>query len=96
MDKIIHEFKIIETDDGFRIEIKGDKERIREMGLFRMMKGFGRMKGGPGWPGHKGHRFQRRWRKYGFGPQFWSDQDTDEAPDDGRDGREPHQPWQYT
>jgi hypothetical protein len=31
MDKIISEFKIIETDDGFRVEIKGDKETIRKM-----------------------------------------------------------------
>jgi hypothetical protein len=31
MEKIINEVKIIETEDGFRIEIKGDKEAIREM-----------------------------------------------------------------
>ena len=31
MEKIINEFKIIETDDGFRIELKGDKEAIRKM-----------------------------------------------------------------
>lgn len=30
MDKIIQEFRIIETDDGFRIEIKGDKEQLRD------------------------------------------------------------------
>lgn len=29
-EKVIHEYRIIETDDGFRIEIKGDKERIRK------------------------------------------------------------------
>ncbi len=31
MDKVINEFKLIETDDGFRIEIKGDKEALRKM-----------------------------------------------------------------
>ena len=31
MEKLINEVKIIETEDGFRIEIKGDKEAIREM-----------------------------------------------------------------
>jgi len=30
MEKIIKEFRVIETDDGFRIEIKGDKEELRE------------------------------------------------------------------
>lgn len=29
-EKVIHEYRVIETDDGFRIEIKGDKERIRK------------------------------------------------------------------
>jgi hypothetical protein len=30
-EKVIHEVKIIETDDGFRVEVKGDKERMRKM-----------------------------------------------------------------
>ena len=29
MENIISEFRVIETDDGFRIEIKGDKEKLR-------------------------------------------------------------------
>ena len=37
MEKIIQEFRIIETDDGFRIEIKGDKEYLRQ---FVMNRGF--------------------------------------------------------
>ena len=28
MEKVIKELRIIETDDGFRIEIKGDKEAM--------------------------------------------------------------------
>ncbi len=31
MEKIISEYKVIETDDGFRIEIKGNKETLRKM-----------------------------------------------------------------
>jgi hypothetical protein len=29
MEKVITEWKIVETDDGFRIEVKGDKEQLR-------------------------------------------------------------------
>ena len=29
MEKLITEFRVIETDDGFRLEIKGDKDKIR-------------------------------------------------------------------
>lgn len=28
-EKVIHEYRLIETDDGFRIEIRGDKEELR-------------------------------------------------------------------
>jgi hypothetical protein len=35
MEKVIRELRIIETDDGYRIEIKGDKERMK-----RFMRGF--------------------------------------------------------
>ncbi len=58
MEKIISEFKVIETDDGFRIEIKGDKETLRKMfkgGHRHFFKGRGR--------GRFGHRFP-------FGPGF--------------------------
>ena len=30
MEKIISELRVVETDDGFRIEVKGDKEAMRE------------------------------------------------------------------
>lgn len=60
MEKIINEIKIIETDDGYRIEIKGDKEAIRHM-----LSGFGLFnfqgKGGP----------FRRGFNFGFGPGCW-------------------------
>jgi hypothetical protein len=42
-ERVIHEVRFVETDDGFRIEVKGDKECIREMGF------------GPGMMGHRRH-----------------------------------------
>ncbi len=62
-EKVIHEVRIVETDDGFRIEIKGDKERLREIfgkGMFPF--GFGRMMGhhGPFHHGPRGFPFGRR------------------------------------
>ncbi len=31
MENIINDVKVVETDDGFRIDIKGDKEAIRKI-----------------------------------------------------------------
>lgn len=39
-EKVIHEFQIIETDEGFRIELKGDKDMLRRM-LFEGGRPFG-------------------------------------------------------
>jgi hypothetical protein len=61
MEKVINEFRVIETDDGFRIEIKGDKEAIRQMlGGFAGRHSFFGAKG----PFGRGFRF-------GCGPGFW-------------------------
>lgn len=66
MDKVIKEFRVIETDDGFRIEIKGDKERMK-----KFMSGFGRP-----WGGHyrRGPGWGMRWGPFGhgFGPMMGS------------------------
>jgi hypothetical protein len=80
-EKVVHEGRFIETDDGYRIEVKGDKERLKEMGFGPGMMGFGRGMGfGPrmffkrrrgrhGRHGHRRHRFGP-----GFGPwSWWSD-----------------------
>jgi hypothetical protein len=32
-EKLISEIKVIEMEDGYRIEIRGDKERIRKFGF---------------------------------------------------------------
>ena len=66
-EKTIHEMRIIETDDGFRIEIKGDKEEIKKMGFgpfgqkgSRAAKFFGR-----------GHGMFRR-HGHAYGPPPWA------------------------
>lgn len=68
-EKVIHEVRFIETDDGFRIEVKGDKESLRKMGCGPGM-GFG-----PG-PGFRSWRWGRRGpgkhrHGHGFGPWAW-------------------------
>lgn len=64
MEKIVQEFRIIETDDGYRIEIKGDKEMLR--GFIEDFDPRRWMHRGPG-PG-KGFPFGPRWMRHGFGP----------------------------
>lgn len=46
-EKVLHEIRIVETDDGFRIEINGDKDKIRE---FLTHRGFGMGVPGMGMP----------------------------------------------
>ena len=81
MENIITEFKVIETDDGFRIEIKGDKEQIKAF-----MGGFS---GRKGW--QRGHRRGHWGPAMGFHPMMWMnmaqawgpwDFDEDEDDDD--------------
>jgi hypothetical protein len=68
-EKVIHEVRFIETDEGYRIEINGDKERMREMGFV------------PGMGFWSGKRFARRMHRaarhmHGWGP--WWDREDDE------------------
>ena len=92
-EKVIGEIRFVETDDGFRIEMKGDKERLKEMGW------------GPGMigPRHRGmgHGRKRFWRemqrghKHGpghgcgpgpgmiGGPWSWWGREEDESQDSG-------------
>ncbi len=32
-EKVIQEIRLIETDDGYRLEVKGDKEQLKKMGF---------------------------------------------------------------
>ena len=70
MEKVINEIKVIETDDGFRIEIKGDKEVIRQM-----LHGFG-----AGFPFARGFHFGFRpgsWSGFGGWCGPWQETDED-------------------
>ncbi len=60
MENIISEFRVIETDDGFRIEIKGDKEKIRP--IIERIGAFGAMRWGRGFGG--------AWGGFGCFPPF--------------------------
>jgi hypothetical protein len=77
-EKVIHEVRFIETDEGFRIEINGDKERMREMGFF---PGMGFMRGMGCGPGRRFARHMRRAARHmhGWGP--WWDREEDEEPE---------------
>ena len=30
MEEVLHEMRVVETEDGYRVEIKGDKERMKK------------------------------------------------------------------
>jgi hypothetical protein len=88
-EKVVHEIRVIETEDGFRIEMKGDKEQLRQMlGMF-----FGRRHGHDRWRGFGGRgpwleRHFGAWghgrgsdprkRKYDMGP-WWDQEVTEEG-----------------
>ncbi len=66
-EKVLHEVKLIETEDGFRFEIRGDKEKLREMIALRGGKPCG-LGFGPGFAmGRPGGPFSRR--RGGRGPR---------------------------
>ncbi len=69
-EKVIHEVRVIETEDGFRIEIKGDKERLKEMGFGKGMFpfAFGPMGHGGPFGHHRGHHGHRGFGPFGHGP----------------------------
>jgi hypothetical protein len=61
MEKVINEFRVIETEDGFRIEIKGDKEKMKDI--------MHRFRGRRRWHGFRGRR--RGPFGFGWGPMMW-------------------------
>lgn len=54
MEKVISEFRIVETEDGYRIEIKGDKEKMKPF-----FHGFGKRK-------HWRRHWRRRWGPFAW------------------------------
>ena len=78
-EKVIHEMRLIETDDGFRIEIKGDKQRLKRMFfhpgmMFGPRPGFGR-RAHRAWRGH-GRGFAHPWM-----PGWWEEESEGESED---------------
>ena len=73
MEKVIQEWRIVETDVGYRIELKGDKEAMRQwvehLRAFRMGKGHHRHHGPWGRGGMPGWR-QAFWHGC-CGPEDW-------------------------
>lgn len=59
MEKVVNELRVIETDDGYRIEIKGDKDQIKAF-----MSGLGKHQGGF-------HRHGRGRGGFPFPPWMW-------------------------
>ena len=70
-EKVISEIRFVETDDGFRIEFKGDKERWREMGFDPSSWRWGRGRR-RGHGHHRHHRHGRHWHGCGPGFEAWS------------------------
>jgi len=82
-EKVLHEVRVVETEDGFRIEIKGDKERLRQMGFGKGWEQFGPGRMGRGPWGHHGPRgfgfpFGHHGRM-GRGPWSWWDEEEEEG-----------------
>ena len=73
-EKVLHEVKVVETEDGFRIEIKGDKERLKELGFgpgMRFGHGFGPGPFGHGMRHAMRHRARRMRHMYRHGDSEW-------------------------
>ncbi len=93
-EKVTYEIRVIETDEGFRIELKGDKEELRQMIQGWMQPRFGPF-GRPGRPPFQERhhhedveKFRRRGRHffgqrgagrgYDLGP-WWDENPADDA-----------------
>jgi hypothetical protein len=63
-EKVLSEIRFIETNDGYRVEIKGDKEKLMKMGFVH--KGFFSCK-------FSGRGRGKFWgRGHGYGPPPWA------------------------
>ena len=82
-EKVIYEIRLVETEDGLRLEMKGDKERWHEFAFGRRMRHFGHHEhhgGRRAWPGC-GHHFG-----WGFGP--WGCDEEPESKDEPKPAHE--------
>lgn len=73
MEKVISEWRIVETDDGFRIEFKGDKEAMR-----------GWIKHFPRCAMHRRHHHRPfgPWGPFFWRHGFWSGYEEEEEPEE--------------
>ncbi len=65
MEKVIREFRIIETDDGYRFEVTGDKEKLKGF-----MHGFRKQRKWRRGPFRR--MFGMHGMHFGFGPMMWA------------------------
>jgi hypothetical protein len=80
-EKVLQEIRFIETDEGFRIEVNGDKEQLKAMGfgpgMFGFGRGFGRRQHGkPGAGRHMRRRMRHmhnQWHSENAGPWKMAD-----------------------
>ena len=77
-DKVISEFKVVETEDGYRIEIKGDKEKLKKMFEHGPRGFFPGMRHGRHGFGPFGFRHHGPW---GHGPWGWWDEEDEGQPE---------------
>lgn len=82
-EKIIGEIRFVETEDGFRIEVKGDKGRMREMhGPMGFGKRFWRGMWGCGPRGRGRSRHWAHGPDFSYGPWGWWGWEEEEFEED--------------
>ncbi len=77
-EKVIYEIRFIETEDGVRIEMKGDKERLHKLNFERRKRHHEERHEWREWM-----RWERRFRRpWCFGPwSWWGDEpESEEKP----------------
>ncbi len=68
-EKVIYEMRFIKTEDGFRVEVKGDKDQMREFAWGRGMRRQARR-----WAREARHCNPRHWGSW------WDDDEPEEKP----------------
>ena len=69
-EKVIYEVRVIKTPNGFRVEMNGDKEQMREYAFGRHMRHFAR---------HAERKARFFSGHFGWGPWWWDDSEPEET-----------------
>ena len=80
-EKVLFELRVIETEDGYRIEVKGDKERLKQEGMENFMPHFGHRFRGP-FGGQRGFFMGRFGGRSHHGHHGWGRWFEEEKPED--------------